>query len=119
MARSWSTTRWRARCVPKRPGFSTPRHGAHGVEATREHALATLESVKAALPEGFDVTAVVADGATIEAAVEELDWQDGDLLMLGSSGSLPRADCSSARGRQDHANAARADDGDAGRGALI
>lgn len=65
------------------------KHGAHGVEAAREHAHATLESVKAALPEGSEVTAVVADGATIEAAVEELDWQDGDLLMLGSSRLAP------------------------------
>jgi nucleotide-binding universal stress UspA family protein len=65
------------------------RHGEHGVEAAREHAHATLESVKAALPEGSDVTAVVADGATVEAAVEGLDWEDGDLLMLGSSRLAP------------------------------
>jgi nucleotide-binding universal stress UspA family protein len=61
------------------------KHGEHGVAAAREHAYATLESAKAALPEGSDVTAVVADGATVEAAVEGLDWDDGDLLMLGSS----------------------------------
>lgn len=65
------------------------QHGEAGVEAAREHAHATLESVKAALPDGADVTAVVADGATIEAAVEDLDWQDGDLLMLGSSRLAP------------------------------
>jgi nucleotide-binding universal stress UspA family protein len=45
--------------------------------------------VKAALPEGAEVTAVVADGATVEAAVEGLDWEDGDLLMLGSSRLAP------------------------------
>lgn len=66
-------------------------HGEQGVKAAREHASATLESAQAALPEGSNVTAVVADGATIEAAVEELDWQDGDLLMLGSSRlAIPR-----------------------------
>jgi nucleotide-binding universal stress UspA family protein len=65
------------------------KHGEQGVEAAREHAYATLESVQAALPEGADVTAVVADGATVEAAVEGLDWQDGDLLMLGSSRLAP------------------------------
>ena len=65
------------------------KHGAAGVEAAREHAHATLESVQAALPQGADVTAVVADGDTVEAAVEELDWQDGDLLMLGSSRLAP------------------------------
>jgi nucleotide-binding universal stress UspA family protein len=65
------------------------KHGAKGVEAAREHAHATLDSVKAALPEGAEVTAVVADGATVEEAVEELKWKDGDLLMLGSSRLAP------------------------------
>jgi nucleotide-binding universal stress UspA family protein len=65
------------------------QHGEQGVEAAREHAHATLESVRAALPEGSPVTAVVADGDTIETAVEWLDWEDGDLLMLGSSRLAP------------------------------
>lgn len=65
------------------------QHGAAGIEAAREHAYSTLKSAEAALPEGFAVTAVVADGATIEAAVDELDWEDGDLLMLGSSRLAP------------------------------
>ena len=65
------------------------KHGEQGVEAAREHAHATLESVRAALPEGFPVTAVVADGDTVETAVEWLDWEDGDLLMLGSSRLAP------------------------------
>jgi nucleotide-binding universal stress UspA family protein len=65
------------------------KHGEAGVAAAREHAYATLESAKAALPEGSDVTAVVADGATVEEAVEGIDWEDGDLLMLGSSRLAP------------------------------
>jgi nucleotide-binding universal stress UspA family protein len=65
------------------------KHGEQGVEAARKHAYATLESAKAALPAGAAVTAVVADGETIEAAVEGLDWEDGDLLMLGSSRLAP------------------------------
>jgi nucleotide-binding universal stress UspA family protein len=65
------------------------KHGEQGVAAAREHAYAALESAKAALPEGSDVTAVVADGATVEAAVEGLDWEEGDLLMLGSSRLAP------------------------------
>jgi nucleotide-binding universal stress UspA family protein len=65
------------------------QHGERGVEAAREHAHATLQSVKAELPEGADVTAVVADGDTVEAAVEGLDWEDGDILMLGSSRLAP------------------------------
>jgi nucleotide-binding universal stress UspA family protein len=65
------------------------KHGEQGAKAAREHAYATIESAKAALPEGADVTAVVADGETIEAAVEGLDWEDGDLLMFGSSRLAP------------------------------
>jgi nucleotide-binding universal stress UspA family protein len=65
------------------------QHGEHGVAAASGHAFATLESAKAALAEGSDVTAVVADGATIEAAVEGLDWEEGDLLMLGSGRLAP------------------------------
>ncbi|MCW2513030.1 MAG: Universal stress protein UspA [Mycobacterium sp.] len=65
------------------------KHGEKGLEAAREHAHSTLESVKAALPEDADVTVIVADGETVEAAVEGLDWQDGDLLMLGSSRLAP------------------------------
>jgi nucleotide-binding universal stress UspA family protein len=64
-------------------------HGEHRAKAAAEHAYAALESAKAALPQGSDVTAVVADGATIEAAVKGLDWEDGDLLMLGSSRLAP------------------------------
>lgn len=65
------------------------KHGEKGLKAAREHAYAALESAKAALPTDSDVTALVADGATIEAAVEGLDWKDGDLLMLGSSRLAP------------------------------
>lgn len=50
-----------------------------------EHATRTLETAKSTLPEILPVTAVVADGSTVEAAVEKLDWRDGDLIMVGSS----------------------------------
>jgi nucleotide-binding universal stress UspA family protein len=49
------------------------------------HAFQTLDAAKAALPEGFPVTATVAEGGTVEQAVKKLDWQDGDLIMVGSS----------------------------------
>jgi nucleotide-binding universal stress UspA family protein len=65
------------------------QHGGHGVDAAREHARVTLDTVKAALPKDVDVTVAVADGATIEDAVQSLDWQDDDLLMLGSSRLAP------------------------------
>ena len=50
-----------------------------------DHAAETLATAKSSLPEGFPVSVVVADGATVEAAVEKLDWRDGDLIMVGSS----------------------------------
>jgi nucleotide-binding universal stress UspA family protein len=50
-----------------------------------DHAAATLTTARSALPEGFPVSVVVADGETVEAAVEKLDWRDGDLIMVGSS----------------------------------
>ncbi|WP_319428891.1 universal stress protein [Mycobacterium sp. RTGN5] len=50
-----------------------------------DHAAATLATAKSSLAEGFPVSVMVADGATVEAAVEKLDWRDGDLIMVGSS----------------------------------
>ncbi|MFJ4651694.1 universal stress protein [Nocardia sp. NPDC088792] len=54
-------------------------------ERARRHAELTLEAAKSRLPEGFPVTSLTADGATVEAAVNRLDWHDGDLIMVGSS----------------------------------
>ena len=64
-------------------------------DAVRERALAHARHVqvtaKAGLPEGFPVTSTIVEGATIEEAVGKLDWQDGDLIMVGSSRlSAPR-----------------------------
>ena len=50
-----------------------------------DHAATTLATATASLPEGFPVSVVVADGNTVEEAVEKLDWRDGDLIMVGSS----------------------------------
>ncbi|SEH92157.1 Nucleotide-binding universal stress protein, UspA family [Mycolicibacterium rutilum] len=55
------------------------------------HAEAVLESAKAELPDGFPVTSTIVEGTTVEDAVGKLDWQDGDLIMVGSSRlSAPR-----------------------------
>ena len=47
-------------------------------DAVREHALnharETLDAAKSELPEGFPVTATIVDGATVEDAVNKLDW---------------------------------------------
>ena len=58
-------------------------------EAVRERALAharqVLETAKSSLPEGFPVTATAVEGPTVEEAVRNLEWHDGDLIMVGSS----------------------------------
>lgn len=64
-------------------------------DAIREHALAhaqrTLDAAKNELPEDFPVTSTIANGPTVEAAVEQLGWDDGDVIMVGSSRlSAPR-----------------------------
>jgi nucleotide-binding universal stress UspA family protein len=38
-----------------------------------------------ALPDAPDVESLVADGTTLESALKKLNWDDGDLLVVGSS----------------------------------
>ena len=54
-------------------------------ERAMRHAEQTLETAKSRLPEGFPVTSTIVDGSTVEEAVSKLEWQDGDLIMVGSS----------------------------------
>ncbi|MDH6196943.1 nucleotide-binding universal stress UspA family protein [Mycobacterium frederiksbergense] len=64
-------------------------------DAIREHALShasqTLEAAKNELPQDFPVTSAIVNGPSVEAAVVQLDWHDGDVIMVGSSRlSAPR-----------------------------
>lgn len=64
-------------------------------EAVRAHALAhaerTLEAARNELPADFPVTSTIVTGPSVEAAVEQLSWDDGDIIMVGSSRlSAPR-----------------------------
>ncbi len=54
-------------------------------ERAMTHAQQILDAAKSSLPEGFPVTATIVDGSTVEEAVSKLEWQDGDLIMVGSS----------------------------------
>ena len=49
------------------------------------HAQKALDEAKKILPDGFSVTATVAEGTSVEDAVSRLPWQDGDVIMVGSS----------------------------------
>ena len=55
------------------------------VERARAHAQQKLDEARAELPAHFPVSSAVAQGSTIEEAVASLEWQDGDVIMVGSS----------------------------------
>lgn len=68
------------------PMYGALRGDADAVrERALEHARQALDEAEQYLPEGFSVTATVADGGTVEDAVSRLPWHDGDLIMVGSS----------------------------------
>ncbi|MCK0174460.1 universal stress protein [Mycolicibacterium sp. F2034L] len=74
------------------PTFGTLRGDVDAVrEQALHHANRTVEAAKRDLPEDFTVTSAVVFGQTVEAAVGDLVWHDGDLIMVGSSRlSAPR-----------------------------
>ena len=55
------------------------------LDHAREHARRSLEAAREQLPPDFPVSSAIAQGSTIEEAVGSLDWQDGDVVMVGSS----------------------------------
>ncbi|OBB98857.1 universal stress protein UspA [Mycobacterium sp. 852013-50091_SCH5140682] len=68
------------------PTFGSLRSDDDAVrEHAQDHARETLETAKASLPADFPVTSTVVNGPTVEAAVNKLEWHDGDVLMVGSS----------------------------------
>ncbi|CAM3774275.1 universal stress protein [Mycobacterium frederiksbergense] len=68
------------------PMFGSLRGDADALrERAMGHARRALEEAKESLPEGFSVTATVAEGASVEDAVSRLPWHDGDVIMVGSS----------------------------------
>ena len=53
--------------------------------AARLHAQTVLDEAAAAVGTSTDVSATVAEGATIEQAVASLAWNDGEIVIIGSS----------------------------------
>lgn len=49
------------------------------------HADEVLSTAKAALPEAVDAEVIVGRGESIEDAVNHLDWEQGELVLVGSS----------------------------------
>jgi nucleotide-binding universal stress UspA family protein len=55
------------------------------IKAARAHAEAVLGDALASVGDGTNITAAVAEGSTIEQAVDSLGWDDGELMIIGSS----------------------------------
>lgn len=55
------------------------------INAAHRHANGVLASAVERLPEGHEATVTVAHGRTIEAAMDEIEWDPGELVIVGSS----------------------------------
>ena len=55
------------------------------LKAARSHAQTVLDEAVAAVGTRTEVTAAVAEGSTIEQAVESLSWTEGEIAIIGSS----------------------------------
>ncbi|MCP9001873.1 universal stress protein [Pseudarthrobacter sp. RMG13] len=55
------------------------------VNAAHIHANTVLTEAPRRLPEGHKVTVEVAHGRTIEECIDNLEWDDGEILIVGSS----------------------------------
>jgi nucleotide-binding universal stress UspA family protein len=53
--------------------------------AAHRHANTVLSDAAARLPEGHDVSVAVAHGRNIEEAIDSLEWQEGEVVIIGSS----------------------------------
>src|SRR4029079_14403130 len=67
------------------PMFGSLRGGDDAVhEGAMTHAQQVLDAAKSSLPEGFPVTVTAVEGSTVEEAVNKLEWQDGDPVVVGA-----------------------------------
>lgn len=55
------------------------------VNAAHVHANTVLRAAADRLPEGHQVSVEVAHGRTIEEAIDDLDWDDAEIMIVGSS----------------------------------
>jgi len=59
--------------------------GGENVNAAHVHANTVLKAAAARLPEGHHVSVEVAHGRTIEEAIDDLEWDDSEIMIVGSS----------------------------------
>ena len=55
------------------------------INAAHVHANTVLTAAAHRLPEGHQVTVEVAHGRTIEEAIDDLEWDEGEIMIVGSS----------------------------------
>ncbi|MUL65464.1 universal stress protein UspA [Mycobacterium sp. CBMA 234] len=55
------------------------------LELAQQHAQNALDQARSFLPDDIPVSSRVASGPTVEDAVNKLGWNDGDVIMVGSS----------------------------------
>ena len=55
------------------------------INAAHIHANTVLTEASGRLPGRHEVSVDVAHGRTIEEAIDELEWDDGEILIVGSS----------------------------------
>ncbi len=60
-------------------------NGGENVNAAHVHANTVLKAAAARLPEGHHVSVEVAHGRTIEEAIDDLEWDDAEIMIVGSS----------------------------------
>jgi len=58
---------------------------AQADEAELQSARERLEAARSVVPPEVPVTTEIVQGATVESAISNLEWHDGDMLMVGSS----------------------------------
>lgn len=59
--------------------------GGENVNAAHVHANTVLRAAAERLPEGHQVSVEVAHGRTIEEAIDDLEWDDAEIMIVGSS----------------------------------
>jgi nucleotide-binding universal stress UspA family protein len=59
--------------------------GGENVNAAHVHANTVLKAAAARLPGGHQVSVEVAHGRTIEEAIDDLEWDDAEIMIVGSS----------------------------------
>ncbi|WP_144671318.1 universal stress protein [Arthrobacter sp. U41] len=60
-------------------------NSGENINAAHVHANTVLTAAAHRLPAGHQVTVEVAHGRTIEEAIDDLEWDDGEIMIVGSS----------------------------------